>query len=129
MRLTKKINENRRKYKVITNADLNLSNMYTVDDVCIKVDNAIDKLGQLEDIEEECNIDIIKSIELCKKVNTQKKVYTKERWGIGVRIIIKDLDVELFHHRLYSNSQVFYINLDINEYGKTWALTKEELEK
>lgn len=89
---------------------------------------AFEKLGQLGDIEEECNIDIIKSVELCKKVNAQKKVYTKESWGIYELTFFDDLDVELFNHRLYKNSRGVYVDLDINVYGKYWALTKEELE-
>ena len=51
----------------------------------------VDKLGTLEDIEEE-------------------------------------LDIELFSHRLYKNVGGVYVSLDLYEYGKTWALTKEELE-
>lgn len=86
------------------------------------------KLGQFEDVEEECNIDIIKSVELCKKVNKQKFVYTKENWGVAKLEVLDDLDVELFHHRLYSNSRGIYINLDINDYRQYWALTREELE-
>lgn len=85
------------------------------------------KLGQLEDIEDEYNIDIVKAVELCKKVNEQKVVYTKESWGIYTLKIFDDLDIELFKHRLYVNSRGMYISLDLNEYGKTWSLTKEEL--
>ena len=91
-------------------------------------EEVVGKLGKLEDIEEECNIDIIKSVELCKKVNAQKKVYTKESWGIYELTFLDDLDVELFNHRLYKYSRGIYFDLDINEYGKYWALTREELE-
>lgn len=88
----------------------------------------VDKLGTLEDIEEELDIDLIKAIELCKKANKQKVVYTKERWGIDTIKIIDELDIELFSHRLYKNFGGVYVSLDLYEYGKTWALTKEELE-
>ena len=89
----------------------------------------VDKLGTLEDIEEELDIDLIKAIELCKQVNNTKVVYTKERWGIDTIKIIDELDIELFNHRLYSNSRGIYVSLDLYEYGKIWALTKEKLEQ
>ena len=88
----------------------------------------VDKLGALEDIEEELDIDLIKAIELCKKANKQKVVYTKERWGIDTIKIIDELDIELFSHRLYKTFGGIYVSLDLYEYGKTWALTKGELE-
>ena len=89
---------------------------------------ATNKLGRLEDIEEELGINLIKAVELCKQVNSKKVVYTKERWGIDTIKIIDELDVELFSHRLYKSACGMYVSLDLYEYGKTWALTKEELE-
>ena len=86
------------------------------------------KLKHYEDIEEELDIDLIKAIELCKKANKQKVVYTKERWGIDTIKILDELDIELFSHRLYKSARGMYVSLDLYEYGKTWALTKEELE-
>ena len=88
----------------------------------------VDKLGKLEDIEEEIGIDLINAVELCKQVNSKKVVYTKERWGIDTIKIINELDIELFSHRLYKNVGGAYVSLDLYDYGKTWALTKEELE-
>ena len=90
---------------------------------------ATNKLGKLEDIEEELGIDLIKAVELCKQVNSKKVVYTKERWGIDTIKILDELDIELFSHRLYKNFGGVYVSLDLYEYGKTWALTKEELGK
>ena len=90
---------------------------------------ATNKLGRLEDIEEELGINLIKAVELCKQVNNKKVVYTKERWGIDTIKILDELDVELFSHRLYKSARGMYVSLDLYEYGKTWALTKEELEK
>ena len=95
-----------------------------------EIDNSIyKKLKILEDIEEELGINLIKAVELCVQVNSKKVVYTKERWGIDTIKIIDELDVELFSHRLYKNFGGVYVSLDLYEYGKTWALTKEELEK
>ena len=95
----------------------------------IKNSNAcVDKLGKLEDIEEEIGIDLIKAVELCKQVNSKKVVYTKERWGIDTIKILDELDVELFNHRLYKNFGGVYVSLDLKDYGKEWSLTREELE-
>ena len=84
---------------------------------------------ELENIEEELNIDIVNTINLCKQVNKNRVVYTKQKWGIEALKILDDLDVELFNHRLYRNSRGIYVSLDLFNYGKTWALTKEELLK
>ena len=89
----------------------------------------VDKLGTLEDIEEELGIDLIKAVELCKQVNIKKVVYIKDEWGTYPIKILDDLDIELFNHRLYSNFRGIYVSLDLFNYGKTWALTKEELLK
>lgn len=86
------------------------------------------KLEHLEDIEEELGIDLIKAVELCKQVNSNKVVYTKESWGIDTLEILDELDIELFSHRLYKNARGMYVSLNLYEYGKTWALTREEIE-
>ena len=94
-----------------------------------EIDNSIyKKLKILEDIEEELGINLIKAVELCVQVNSKKVVYIKDEDGIYPIEILDDLDVELFNHRLYSNSRGIYMSLDLFDYGKTWALTKEELE-
>lgn len=87
------------------------------------------KLYELENIEEELNIDIVKAVNLCKQVNKNRVVYTKQKWGIEALKILDDLDVELFNHRLYVSARGMYVSLDLYEYGKDWALTIEELEK
>lgn len=88
-----------------------------------------DKLFELENIEEELGIDLILSVNICKKVNNQKYVYVKENCNISKLTISDNLDVELFNHRLYANSNGIWTSLDLKDYNKTWALTKEELEK
>lgn len=94
----------------------------------IENDNeCIDKLGKLEDIEKELGIDLILSVNICKKANSQKYVYIKDSYGIIKLTFLNDLDVELFHHRLYANSWGVWVSLDLKEYGKEWALTREEL--
>ena len=86
------------------------------------------KLELLENIEEELGIDLIKAVELCKQVNSKKIVYSKDEYGIYPIKILDELDVELFNHRLYSNSRGIYVSLDLKDYGKEWSLTREELE-
>ena len=87
----------------------------------------LERLEKLEDIEEEFRINITSSVNLCKKVNSQHFVYTKENWGIDTIRFFDDLDVELLNHRLYSNSRGMYVSLDLHKYGVYWALTKKEL--
>ena len=110
-------------YKRIPDYDINRGNYGRISD-----DMIFNKLGKLEDIEEELGIDLIKAVELCKQVNSKKVVYTKENWGIVTLKILDELELELFSHRLYVNARGMYVSLDLYEYKKTWALTKEELE-
>ena len=85
--------------------------------------NAIQKLGQLEDIEEELGIDLI----LFFKVLKSENLYWK--WEDGK---IREADGKSFNFEkktidLYNDSWERFIGY-IADYGKTWALTKEELE-
>ena len=88
----------------------------------------VDKLGKLEDIEEELGIDLILSVNICKKANSQKYVYIRDSYGVDKLTFLGDLDVELFRHRLYANSWGVWVSLDLKDYGKEWSLTREELE-
>lgn len=92
------------------------------------IEKDLDLLKEYRNIEEELGIDLIKAVELCKQANIKKVVYAKERWGVDTIKILDELDIELFSHRLYKNVGGVYVSLDLYEYGKTWALTKEELE-
>ena len=87
------------------------------------------KLKSLEDFEEEIDIDLIKAVKLCKQVNRNKVVYIKKDGSIDTINLLDELDIELFNHRLYVNTRVMCVSLDLYNYGKTWALTKEELEE
>ena len=87
------------------------------------------KLKSLEDLEEEIDIDLIKAVKLCKQVNRNKVVYIKKDGSIDTINLLNELDIELFNHRLYVNTRVMCVSLDLYNYGKTWALTKEELEE
>ena len=111
-------------YKRIPDYDINRGNYGRITD-----DMIFNKLGQLEDIEEELGIDLIKAVKLCKQVNNKKVVYTKENWGIVPLKILDELELELFSHRLYVNARGMYVSLDLYEYKKTWALDKKDFTK
>lgn len=85
---------------------------------------AIDKLGQLEDIEEELGIDLITLFKALKN-----GVYVKMDGYIDFHRVGIDENTQL---RTFSFSQIdgvqFDYFLDFENYGKTWALTKGELE-
>ena len=88
-----------------------------------------DKLGQLEDIEEELGIDLIILKNLIfkgcyirvKEKNNIKKV-SFEHINIPHLQLLRYKSYKLFNVSRYGN---YYFQ----DYGKTWALTKGELEK
>ena len=91
-------------------------------------DNIEKKLGQLEDLEEELGIDLIALFKALK----QKTIWFNKYVGGGKRNI-----VEIEHRGLNINRYTNEITITdsngglhiLGSYGKTWALTKEELEK
>lgn len=100
------------------------------------------KLGQLEDIEEELGIDLIT---LFKALNNDTPIFAKID-DLGIHNIMLNQrcvaigEVEDSHKRewvLCGWSLLNLLNINKNpnawlrlkDYGKTWALTKEELEK
>ena len=92
------------------------------------LDKVVAKLGPLEFLEGRLGFDLQWAVSVCNKANEQRYVYIKEDWGITTLPFSDELDIELFHHRLYSNSRGVWHDLDLFEYGKTWAFTKRELE-
>ena len=86
----------------------------------------IDKLGKLEDIEEQRGIDLI-TLFKAKNNGFYIKSYCINRGEITFVSKTNILYVDLMScliHTDYDN--LFYVNF--KDYGKTWALTKEELE-
>lgn len=77
------------------------------------------KLGRLEDIEEELGIDLIKLIEC---VRNEKGIWKKDFNGglINTRCM---LACYFGRWQIYDKENIY----DLKDYGKTWALTKEEL--
>jgi hypothetical protein len=71
----------------------------------------MDKFGELEDIEEELGIDLITLFKALKN-----GIYGK----VG-----KNIENILAPHFSWHNKEIYIFK--IQDYGKTWALTKEEL--
>lgn len=94
------------------------------------IDECMNKLGQLEDIEEELGIDSIIYI----RMTTGTKVFVKDKSyeqifenGIMEQRQITysySFDHKCFCVNVYGTKTPIYY---MKDYGKTWALTKEEL--
>lgn len=77
------------------------------------------KLCQLEDIEDELGIDLIKLVEC---IRNEKGIWKKDFNGglINTRCM---LTCYFGKWQIYDKENIY----DLKDYGKTWALTKEEL--
>lgn len=87
------------------------------------IEAVANKLGQLEDIEEELGIDLIT---LCKTF--EEDIYIKP----DNKIIFVNYDKKeyrFYEGNINCNTDDGNFTVSIDDYGKTWALTKEELEK
>lgn len=89
------------------------------------------KLGQLEDIEEEIGIDLIKLFEIYKKLLDLKSLWYKGEVS-GYEYIY----IPKYNQVVIDFEEMTLLILDYGEvvdsfhfkdYGRTWALTKEEL--
>ena len=88
--------------------------------------DAVDKLGKLEDIEEKLGVDLITYFHFL----FGKPVFLKDSTGK-----IQEITNTGWRYHPFRKSFIWFhkgmekIQLFIKGYGKTWALTKEELEK
>ena len=85
--------------------------------------DSIHKLGQLEDIEEELGIDLITLVKASKGI----VVYNESKTAIEIDVIPT---IDLLNKRFIVWSGDImkpYKTLYFKDYGKTWALSKEEL--
>lgn len=88
------------------------------------IGQAIDKLGQLEDIEEELGIDLITYF----KIKEAKSVFVKELGNdISEMLVRNSKDNIDVCYKGFVNIPECDSSLYFKDYGKTWALTKEEL--
>lgn len=91
------------------------------------------KLGQLEDIEEELGIDIITLAKALKEGLWIDHYKNGDLYHMQMPLIHSDYDSrrEKSPIRVYLTYQKNgeWHNVEFKDYGKTWALTKEELEE
>ncbi len=91
---------------------------------------AIDKLGQLEDIEEELGIDLLTLLKVWEAVITRDYFWVKYNNELAKTDDIEIGDYKnglLFIYFYWSNGK--HLVLHLKDYGKTYALTKRELEQ
>lgn len=100
-----------------------------------------DKLGQLEDIEEELGIEFLMLDKICQKgvycYKRSIKCFNTNEKRLGEIIHIQNSDIHILFFGVYREKRMgvsimgcidyVYHSLPIKDYGKTWALTKEEL--
>ena len=93
----------------------------------------VDKLGKLEDIEEEIGIDLITLFKALRNGiwTNQEQCYGDEKQGkirfFQVRLLLEENALGCIHNSMWKSKEVIR-TLYFKDYGKTWALTKEELE-
>lgn len=101
-----------------------------------------DKLGQLEDIEEKLGTDFLLLDKICQKgvycFKESIEKFKSKRYGEISHIPNSGIHIQFFgvfkEKRMgvsimgYIESKNSYYTLPMKDYGKTWALTKEELE-
>ena len=92
----------------------------------------VDKLGKLEDIEEELGIDLFTLFKALRNGiwTNQEQCYGDEKQGkirfFQVRLLLEENAVGCIHNSMWKGKEVIR-TLYFKDYGKTWALTKEEL--
>lgn len=128
-RLTKKKNQKKIEKEICESLGFDLKTSHLInkgkyqikDNVMIY--NAIDKLGQLEDIEEKLGIDLITLVKLLKS-----PIYYI---CLGPIVKEENFKVDLNEKTIvmnYFDGNSYEVKLPLKDYGKTWAFTKEELE-
>lgn len=105
------------------------------------VGETANKLGQLEDIEDDFGIEFSMLDKICKNGVYCYKKSIKDFIPLGKRlgdiIHIQNSDIHIQFFGVYKQKRMgvsimgcidyVYHSLPIKDYGKTWALTKEEL--
>lgn len=97
---------------------LTIKELHIVEDM----NKALDRLSQLEDIEEELGIDLItlfKALNGAWFINDKKAIYVGSPYLCYCGNYKKELEMQ------FRAVDVWYL---VKDYGKTWALTREELE-
>ena len=92
-----------------------------------------DKLGQLEDLEDELGFNLVSFVKVMKNGVIFVKGKEPEWAGEGkkkdiVRYCVERFDKDRLKVRFNNYCDSHFIYNPLKSYGKTWALTKEELE-
>ena len=95
-----------------------------------RIEEALDKLGRYEDIEEEIGIDLITLFKALKNgfwsIDKNKHIYKMKptEGNGGAMSYYASLDYIITEDTYYDEEYFL-----LKDYGKTWALTREELEQ
>lgn len=101
--------------------------IYIDSDVVKDVHCKLEQLEQLvdnEDIKEELGIDLI----TLSKVLKQKYVFNKEKIKVDLLSLFLDIESNKLYIYGYIRNTFEDVRLYSKDYGKTWALTREDLE-
>lgn len=115
-------------YNRIKDYDIDRCNFGRITD-----DMIFNKLGKLEDIEEELGIDLIILFKALRNGiwTNQEQWYGDEKQGkirfFQVRLLLEENAIGCIYNSMWKGEEVIR-TLYFKDYGKTWALTKEELE-
>ena len=94
----------------------------------------VDKLGKLEDIEEQLGVDLITLFKALRNGiwTNQEQCYGDEKQGkirfFQVRLLLEENAVGCIHNSMWKGKEVIR-TLYFKDYNKTWALDKQTLEK
>ena len=92
------------------------------------VKNIYCKLQQLEDIEEDITKELGIDLITLSKVLKQKFVFNKEKIKVDLLTIFLDFESNKLYIYGYIKNTFEDVRLYAKDYGKTWALTREELQ-
>lgn len=91
--------------------------------------DAINKLGKLEDVEEELGINLDTFIKVLKSKNLVGHFNKYGQYDKKAIRKLRNIKLDIIKKRFLADDYGWVINipLNFNKYGKTWATTKEEL--
>lgn len=116
-------------YNRIKDYDIDRCNFGRITD-----DMIFNKLGRLEDIEEELGIDLITLFKALRNGiwTNQEQWYGDEKQGkirfFQVRLLLEENAIGCIHNSMWKGKEVIR-TLYFKDYGKTWSLDKQTLEK
>ena len=116
-------------YNRIKDYDIDRCNFGRITD-----DMIFNKLGRLEDIEEELGIDLITLFKALRNGiwTNQEQWYGDEKQGkirfFQVRLLLEENAVGCIYNSMWKGEEVIR-TLYFKDYGKTWSLDKQTLEK